>query len=45
LRQVNAGATETFDFNANSLGLASGVYIVTGLFGDRSASREVVLTK
>jgi hypothetical protein len=45
VRRVSAGTTETFTFDANTFGLASGVYIVTGLFGDRSASREVVRTK
>jgi len=45
IRRVNAGATETFTFDAKSIGLSNGVYIVTGLFGDRSASREVVLTR
>ena len=42
VRIAGAGATETFVFNAESLGLPNGVYYVTALFGDRQVSRQVV---
>jgi hypothetical protein len=45
VRIAGAGATETFEFNAESLGLPNGVYYVTALFGDRQVSRQVVFIR
>jgi hypothetical protein len=41
-REVGAGQTESFQFDAKSLGLPDGVYYVTAFLGERQASRAVV---
>lgn len=45
LQHVGTGASETFDFDAKSLGLPNGIYYVTALFGDRQVSRQVVFVR
>ena len=40
-RKAEVGSTETFEFNAKSLGLPNGVYYVTAFFGDRQITRQV----
>ncbi len=42
LRETGAGQTESFEFDAKSLGLPDGVYYVTAFLGERQASRAVV---
>jgi hypothetical protein len=42
LRETGAGETESFEFDAKSLGLPDGVYYVTAFLGERQASRAVV---
>jgi hypothetical protein len=45
LRETGAGETESFDFDAQSLGLPGGVYFVTAFLGERQASRAVVFVR
>ncbi len=45
LRETGAGQTESFTFDAKSLGLPCGVYYVTAFLGERQASRAVVFVR
>ncbi len=45
LRETGAGQTESFAFDAQSLGLPGGVYFVTAFLGERQASRAVVFVR
>ncbi len=45
LLHVGMGGSETFNFDAKSLGLPNGIYYVTALFGDRQVSRQVVFAR
>jgi hypothetical protein len=45
LRETGAGQTQSFAFDAKSLGLPDGVYFVTAFLGERQASRQVVFVR
>jgi hypothetical protein len=44
-RETGAGQTQSFEFDAKSLGLPNGVYYVTAFLGERQASRKVVFIR
>lgn len=45
LQHAGAGMSESFEFDAKSLGLPNGIYYVTALFGNREVSRQVVFVR
>jgi hypothetical protein len=45
LRETGAGQTQSFEFDAQSLGLPGGVYYVTAFLGEQQASRAVVFIR